>query len=248
MNIWLYSLGSVFIVSLISLIGLFSIPINEKRLKDILIYFISFSAGALLGDTFIHLLPEAVYDNGLTLPISLYILSGIGASFLMEKIICWRHCHLPITKTHIHRFAYMSIVGDAIHNFIDGMIIGAAYLVNIPVGIATTVAIILHEIPQEVGDFAILIHGGFTKKKALVFNFLIALTAVLGTVITLVLGTYLKNIEIFLVPFAAGTFIYIASSDLIPELHKETETKKNLIQFIAFVFGIIIMLSLLTIG
>jgi len=248
MIIVIYSLLSVFFVSLISLIGLFSFPINEKNLKNILIYFISFSAGALFGDVFIHLLPEMVKQSGFTLFSSLSLLSGISISLFIEKIICWRHCHLPITKTHIHRFAYMNLFGDGVHNFIDGLIIGASYLASLPVGIATTIAVIIHEIPQEIGDFGVLLHGGFSKSKALFYNFLTALTAVVGTIISLLLFYHTKNIQNFLIPFAAGSFIYIAGSDLIPELHKEVDIKKSTVQITTFLLGIAIMMSILLFG
>jgi zinc and cadmium transporter len=152
---------------------------------------------------------------------------------------------MPITKTHIHPFAIMNLVGDSVHNFIDGLILGASYLVNIPVGIATTIAIIFHEIPQEIGDFGVLIHGGFSKKRALFINFMTALTAVLGVVIALLLTRYIVDLTSYLIPFAAGSFIYIAGSDLIPELHKETKISKTLIQLLFFLLGIGIMLLLL---
>lgn len=244
---WIYSLASVFIVSIISLAGIFTLSINEKRLKTILIYFISFSAGALFGDTFIHLLPEVAEETGFTLISSIYVLTGIIISFAVEKIICWRHCHMPITKKHVHPFAYMNLLGDCVHNFIDGMILGGSFLVSIPVGIATTVAIVLHEIPQEIGDFGVLLHGGFSKGKAIYLNFLTALTAIVGVVFSLILNNYVGGANNFLVPFAAGSFIYIAGSDLIPELHKEIGFRKSLFQILAFVGGICVMLLLLLI-
>lgn len=244
-EVWLYSLISVLIVSLISLIGIMSLPISTEKLKQLLIYMIAFSAGALFGDTFIHLLPEIVQEKGFTFNISVYILFGIAFSLFIEKIIHWRHCHLPITKTHVHPFSLMNLFGDSVHNFIDGLIIGASYLVSIPVGIATTIAVVLHEIPQEIGDFGILIHGGFSKTKALFLNFITALTSIVGVIISLLLSSKVENITLFLIPFAAGSFIYIAGSDLIPELHKECNLKKSLLQLIFFIFGVLIMLSLL---
>ena len=242
---WAYSLISVFIVSLISLIGVFTLSIKENRLKNILIYFVSFSAGALLGDVFIHLLPEAVKNTGFSLDISLAVLIGIAVSFLVEKIICWRHCHLPITKSHVHRFAYMNLFGDCFHNLLDGVTIAVSFVVGVPVGIATTLAVIFHEIPQEIGDFGVLLHGGFTKQKAILYNFLTALTAVAGALISLSLSYYVENITQLIVPFAAGNFIYIAGSDLIPELHKEVKLKNGLIQLLFFILGIIVMVGLL---
>lgn len=244
-NIWIYSIGSVVLISVISLIGVFTLSMKEASLKRALIYMISFSAGALLGDAFIHLLPELVEENGWTLSVSVYILSGIALSFVVEKIIHWRHCHHPTSSSHPHPFAIMNLFGDGVHNFIDGMIIGAAYLVSIPVGIATTLAVVLHEIPQEIGDFGVLIHGGYSKKKALFLNFLISLTSVLGVVVAIVLSNYVENLTSFLIPFAAGAFIYIASADLIPELHKERKILNSLLQFGLFLLGIGLMMLLL---
>lgn len=245
LNIWFYSLGSIIIVSLISLVGIFTLTIKPDRLQKILIYMISFSAGALLGDAFIHLLPEVIKEVGFGVNISLYVLLGIALSFIIEKIIHWRHCHHPTTDDHPHPFALMNLFGDGVHNFIDGLIIGASYLASIPVGIATTLAVVLHEIPQEIGDFGILLHGGFSKKKALFLNFIIALTAVLGVIVALIINTYVENITHVLIPFAAGGFIYIASADLIPELHKEVKVSRSLMQFLLFILGIGLMLILL---
>jgi len=242
---WSYSLISVLIVSVISLVGVFTLSIKTGKLKKLLIYMVSFSAGALFGDAFIHLLPEIIGDYGFTIQISLSLLLGILTFFVLEKVIHWQHCHLPITKQHVHSFAIVNIVGDSVHNFIDGLIIGGSYLVSIPVGIATTLAVILHEIPQEIGDFGVLLHGGFSKGKALFYNFVTALMAVFGAVVALSLSVYMENLTVFLIPFAAGGFIYIAGSDLIPELHKEVKVKKSLIQFIAIILGILVMVALL---
>jgi len=246
LEIWLYSLISVFIVSLVSLIGIVSISINTNKLSTIIIYFVSFSAGALFGDTFIHLIPEA-YEMSSGISVAVYVLIGILIFFILEKIIHWQHCHMPITSHHVHHFAYMNLIGDGLHNLIDGLIIGASYLASIPIGIATTVAVVLHEIPQEIGDFGVLIYSGFSKAKAVFMNFLSALTAVIGTAIALIISQYVPNIQSILVPIAAGGFIYIAGSDLIPELHKETKISKSLIQLGAFILGIAIMFLLLLI-
>lgn len=244
-EVWLYTLISVFIVSAISLIGVLTLGVKEDKLKKFFIYMIAFSAGALLGDAFIHLLPEAVEKNGFTLLISLYVLTGIGFSFIIEKIIHWRHCHHPTTKTHKHPLTTMNLVGDGVHNFIDGIIIAASYLISMPAGIATTLAVAFHEIPQEMSEFGVLIYGGYTKKQALLANFLIALTAVAGAVLTLIIGSQSESLIIFLIPFAAGNFIYIATADLIPELNKNPEFKQSLMQLIIFFLGILTMLALL---
>jgi len=238
-------LVSVLIVSSISFLGLLTLSIKIDKLKKILLYMVSFSAGALFGDAFIHLLPEIIEEVGFGLNISIYVMFGIGFSFIIEKFIHWRHCHIPHSKEHVHPFAMMNLFGDGVHNFIDGIIIAASYLVSIPVGIATTLAVILHEIPSEIGDFGVLLQGGFSKGKALFYNFITALTAVLGAIVSLLISSYVENITTFLIPFAAGTFIYIAGSDLIPELHKEVEVKKSLLQFVAIVLGVLVMFLLL---
>lgn len=243
-TIWLYAVISTLIIGSLSMIGVITLSMQADRLKKILLLLVSFSAGALLADTFIHLLPEAVEKSGFGLPVSLSILGGIALLFVLEKIIHWHHCH-HVDNTHPHPFVFMNLLGDAVHNFIDGLIIGVSYLVSIPVGIATTIAVILHEIPQEIGDFGILLHGGLSKKKALVLNALSAFMAVIGTIIALAIGTTAENFVDILIPFAAGSFIYIAGSDLIPELHKEMEAKKSFVQFLAFVCGIGVMMLLL---
>lgn len=245
--IFLYGLLSVLLVSLIAFAGIFTLSFKEKEIQKLLIYFVSFAAGALLGDAFFHLLPELIEEFGFTKIISIYILSGIVCSFIIEAFIHWRHCHIPTSKEHVHTFAIMNLIGDAIHNFLDGIIIATSYFINIPVGIATTIAVICHEIPQEIGDFAVLLHGGFKKGKALLFNFLTALTAVLGFLITFFLAKNIEGLTQFLIPFAAGGFIYIAGSDLIPEIHKKTETNsaKTFLRLVFFILGMFIMFLLL---
>lgn len=244
-EIWLYVLVSVLVVSLISFIGIFTFSLKVEKLRKILIYFVAFSAGALFAGAFLHLIPEVVEKTGFNLRIPLFILLGIILFFIIEKIVCWNHCHIPITKGHVHSFAIMNLVGDVFHNFLDGLIIAASYLVSIPLGITTTLAVVLHEIPQEISDFGILLHGGFSKKKALLINFATALTAVLGAVIGLLLSGFINGVEFILVPIAAGGFIYIAGSDLIPELHKEFQLKKSIWQLIVFILGILVMVGLL---
>ncbi len=246
LKIFLYTTISILIISALSLLGILTLSIKQEKLEKILIYMIAFSAGALLGDAFIHLLPEIIEEHGFTLQISLFTLIGIGFSFTVEKIIHWRHCHIPTSKSHPHPLSIMNLVGDGVHNIIDGIIIGASYLISIPVGIATTIAVALHEIPQEISDFGVLIYGGFTKTKALLANFLIALTALIGAIATIFIGTNSEQALLFLIPFAAGNFIYIATADLIPELHKNSKLKQSIFQLIIFILGILIMASLLT--
>jgi len=243
--IWIYTLASVLIVSLISVIGVFALAIDQKKLGRILMYLVSLSTGTLLGDAFIHLLPEAYASAKLPIIVSLSTLGGILVFFVLEKFFHWRHCHELANEEHPHPFSFVILVGDSIHNLIDGMVIAGSFLVSVSVGIATTVAVVLHEIPQEIGDFGSLVYGGFSRKKAILFNFLSGLLAVLGAVIVLIVGRNVETLMAFLIPFTAGGFIYIASSDLIPELHKHTELKKSFGQLLMFLLGIAIMTSLI---
>jgi zinc and cadmium transporter len=243
--VWIYTIISVLMVSLISLVGVFALSFDQKKLYKVLIYLVSFSAGTLMGDAFLHLIPEAFENSGNSVQISFSILGGILIFFLIEKSIRWRHCHEEPCEDHPHPFSYVILFGDSIHNFIDGMIIAASFLVSIPLGIATTTAVIFHEIPQEIGDFASLVYAGFSRGKALLFNFITALTAVLGAILILAINLNVANLTSFLVPFAAGGFIYIAGTDLIPELHKHRGLKASFWQTLAFVLGIGLMAGLL---
>lgn len=241
--IWIYTLVSVSIVSLVSLTGVFTLSVGQRRLYKSLIYFVSLSAGTLMGDAFIHLIPEAYKESSGNL-VSIYILSGIFFFFILEKVLHWRHCHEEPCEDHPHPFSYVILVGDIFHNFIDGLIIAASFIINIPVGIATTTAVVFHEIPHEIGNFASLVYGGFAIKRALLYNFLSALTAILGAILVLSISREI-DLTSFLIPFAAGGFIYIAGTDLIPELHKHSEAKKGVIQAVTFLLGIGLMLGML---
>ncbi|OGH88090.1 MAG: hypothetical protein A3J93_05550 [Candidatus Magasanikbacteria bacterium RIFOXYC2_FULL_42_28] len=244
-EIYLFTLASVLIISIVSLVGIVFVGLSDEKLKKILIYMVSFSAGALFADVFIHLLPETTDTNG-KLFTPLILIGGLVVSFALEKIIHWHHCHLPHGHDHAHPFAIMNLVGDTLHNFIDGMIIAASYLVSIPAGIATTVAVVFHEIPQEIGDFGVLLHGGFSKKKAILMNLITALSAIVGAIIVLVIGTSSEHLTAWLIPFAAGNFIYIAGSDLIPQLHKEEPgIKSALWQLTWFCLGVAIIAALI---
>ena len=245
MQVWMYSLVSVFVVSLISLVGVFTLSLQKEKLKKIIVYLVSFAVGGLMGDAFIHLLPEAFGALGVNLTTSLLVLSGLFLFFILEKFLRWQHCHIPTSEEHVHPVVALNLVGDAVHNFIDGMIIAASYSVSLPIGFATTLAVIFHEIPQEIGDFGILIHGGLSAQKALSLNLLSALTSVAGAVVALTIGPVIKNFSIYLIPVTAGGFLYIAGSDLIPELHQhDAKPLVSLIQLICILLGVGVMVIL----
>lgn len=232
-----WAVTATIIVSLISFIGVVTLALKTKLLNKIVLLFVGFSAGALIGGAFLHLIPEALESECSN--IFLYVIIGFVAFYALEKILHWRHCHKGKCKIHI--FTYLNLVGDAAHNFIDGLVIAASFIVSIKLGLVTTLAVIAHEIPQEFGDFGVLIYGGFSKAKALAYNFLSALTAILGAVAGFFLSSMMEGGIVFLLPLTAGGFIYIASSDLIPELRKETDIKKSLLPFIFFLLGLVFM-------
>lgn len=228
---------ATFIVSLISLIGIFFIGMKQDTSAKLIKYLVSFAVGGLLGGAFLHLLPESMEAGNPSLCV--YVLSGILIFFLIEKFLHWRHCH--IGHCDAHTFTYLNLIGDGIHNFIDGMIIAASFVTDIRLGVVTTLAVAAHEIPQEIGDFGILVYGGFSKTKALLFNLLSALTAMVGAVIAYYLFNLIVWLKGFLVPFTAGGFLYIALVDLIPELHKEAGKDNIALQFITIIGGLLLM-------
>ena len=233
-----YALASAIIISLISLIGIFTLGLKEKFLNKILLLTVGFSAGGLMGGAMLHMLPEAAEESE-SLGVFLWVIGGFAIFFILERLIHWHHCHK--VDCPVHAFAYTNLIGDGVHNFIDGFIIMTSFLVSIPLGIAVSISIIFHELPQEIGDFGVLLYAGIKKAKALFYNFLTALTAILG-----VLAGYLltesveKNIP-FILAIAAGGFIYISASDLIPELHKEKNLNKSLLSFAMFIIGVGVM-------
>ncbi|MEM2918447.1 MAG: ZIP family metal transporter [Candidatus Altiarchaeota archaeon] len=227
--------------SLIALIGIFSIWISDKALKKILIALVALSAGGLLSGAFFHLMTEAMETFRAELAF-LYLTFGFISFFIMEKILFWHHCH-ESGKCKTHPFTYLILIGDGIHNFIDGLVIAASFLIDINFGITTTFIIITHEIPQELGDFGALIHGGFSKIKALIFNLISQMTCIVGGIIGFLLSGEIQFINALL-PFAAGGFIYISASDLIPELHKEVDLKKSLISFVFFLLGFLLIFAI----
>lgn len=236
----IYILASVFVVSLVSLVGIAAISFKNKSLKNVVFFLVSFATGSLLGAAFFDLLPEAMEEAD-----SFYVfggvLSGIIFFFLLEKFLYWYHCHEQ--ECTVHQFTYLNLVGDAIHNFLDGVIITAAFLTSVPVGLVTTIAIVSHEIPQELGDFGLLVYGGFSKAKALTYNFITALTAFAGALTAYFFLDKIKGFTPLMISVSAGGFIYLACTDLIPELHKERVVSRSLKQVILILLGIGVILA-----
>ena len=231
-------------MSLLSLIGLAFIAVGEETLRRTIFFMVSLAVGGLFGDAFIHLLPESFERLDSKSQASVLVLAGIFAFFVLEKFLLWRHQHVLESDHAIRPVGYMNLLADGAHNFIDGAIIGASYEISFHVGMATTLAVIFHEIPHELGNFFVLLYAGFTKRKALFFNFLSALFAILGTVISLLVGATVADFSNVMLPLAAGGFIYIAGSDLVPELNKESTPGKSLVQMLAIGAGVGLMLLL----
>jgi zinc and cadmium transporter len=242
------SIFSVVGVSLISLAGLATVSMGEARTRQLASILMSFAVGALLGDAFIHLIPETFSEEAPPLGRSLLILGGMMIFFVVEKLMRHRHTmlseHISISRPEL---AAINILGDAIHNFIDGVLIGASYLASPALGISTTAAVVFHEIPQELGDFSILIHSGLSVRKAVLVNLASASVAILGTVTALVAGA-LAGVRItsLLVPVTAGGFVYLAAADLIPELQTNRTLRSLVVQTALMAAGIALM-ALLTI-
>lgn len=225
------------IVSLIAFIGIFFLFLKRNTLDRLLFILISLATGALIGGAFLHLLPHSL-EHLSPMTASWIFLLGFSSFFLLERILRWRHCHE--WECGIHPVTYLNLLGDGLHNFIDGVVIAASFLVNFHFGVITTLVVMAHEIPQEIGDYAILVFGGMERVKALFFNFAAAVTAILGGILGYFFLHGTQYIP-YIMPFAAGNFFYISASDLIPELHKEVNFKKSLNSFIFFIFGIILM-------
>ncbi len=241
--IWI--LLATVLVSLLSFVGVVTLALSPKTLRKILLALVGLSAGTLIGGAFLHLIPEALTEmedivgtNRSQDTVMLMVIVGFVIFFILEKLL-WRHCHEKDCK--IHTFVYLNLFGDGIHNFIDGLIIAAGFLASYEIGLVTTLAVAFHEIPQEIGDFGVLLHGGIPRKKALAYNFITAITAIIGGILGYLLIPHIGNFEVYILPFAAGGFLYIAAADLIPELHKEKRVSRTVLAFAMFLVGIALM-------
>ncbi len=221
--------------------GAFTLALKHKTLDTVLFVLVAFSAGTMIGGSLLHLLPEGFEALGDVDTAMLLFITGFSTFFVIERFLHWHHCH-GTGECKVHTYSYMILIGDAIHNFIDGLVIAAAFLTDMSLGFVTSFMILGHEIPQEIGDFAVLLHGGMKKGKALLYNFISQLTAVLGGLVGFFLFT--DMLRAVMLPFAAGGFMYIAASDLIPELHKEPDIKKALFAFVFFLFGVLLMFGM----
>lgn len=239
MNSLIWIIVATLGMGLLSLVGVFSLFLQEGLLKKMIYPLVAFSAGALLGGAMLHMLPEAIEAGGNITNIFVWTIIGFSVFFLLEQFIHWHHCHKAPSE-HKHPVTYLILIADSVHNFLDGATLAGAFLVDTRLGLITFLIIAAHEIPQELGDFGVLVHGGWEKGKALLFNLVSGLTALVGGLAMYFLANFIN--VVYVLPFAAGSFIYIASSDLIPEIKNHEKLEHNLVHFGFFILGIALLL------
>jgi len=264
---------TIFLIGTSSLVGLFMISLKEKTLDKILFILLAFATGTILASALFDLIPEALHhleelnaEGAGIVENALFILIIIGfvTFFIIERFIYWFHghahekedqlmCYSNITDGNlealeqngkIKNFALLNLFGDSLHNFLDGVIIMVAFLSGVRTGVVITLAVLFHELPQEIGDFGILIYGGFTKKKALLFNFLSAMIAMLGGLFAFLLSDAIELFNFFFLAFSGGGFLYIATTELMPEIMKQKDLKKSITQAVIFVIGLVLIMTL----
>ncbi len=231
--------GSSLLMCAIALVGSVTLILKEETLERIILPLVAFAAGSLIGGAFFHMIPAGIAQSGNTTAFYVWILAGFSAFFALEQLLNWRHCHRASTN-HKRPLTYLILIGDGLHNFIGGLAIAGIFIIDIRLGIMAWLAAAAHEIPQELGDFGVLVHGGWEKRKALMYNALSALSFLVGGLLAYALSF---NIDIsFLIPFAAGNFIYIGASDLVPEVKENESLDVNILNFLAFISGLALML------
>lgn len=231
---------SALAAALVSFVGGVLAIFNEEKVRRATHFIVSFAIGALFSVALLDLLPEAAQMSSLE-KILPYVLGGVLLFFILEKFIFWYHCHDGTCP--VHTYSYLILWGDFLHNFVDGIILALTFMADIRLGFLTTLAVILHEIPQEIGDFGILIHGGFSRARALWYNFLSATSVIVGAVITYVIGPILEPFLPFGLALTAGAFIYLAAVDLMPELHESARFSHSVIQIVFIIFGALLVIA-----
>ncbi len=234
--LWIVAGG--LLMSAIALVGAVTLVLGERTLRRIVLPLVAFSAGSLLGGAFLHMIPEAAARAADPTAPYLLVLAGFAVFFALEQFMHWHHCHRASADCR-KPLTYLILIGDGLHNFLGGLAVGAAFVADIRVGVSTWLAAAAHEVPQELGDFGVLVHGGWPRGRALLFNVLSALTFLLGGIVAYAAS---QRLDVsWMVPFAAGNFVYIATSDLVPEVNRHRDMKENVIHFGAFAAGIALL-------
>lgn len=240
MGILVWIVGSGFAMSMIALVGSLTLVLRQSTLEKILLPLVAFAAGSLIGGAVFHMLPASVEQMGNTLPVYGWLMSGFLLFLALEQFLNWHHSH---SHSDVRQpLTYLILIADGLHNFVGGLFVSAAFLVDIRLGMTAWLAAAAHEVPQELGDFAVLIHGGWQRGSALIYNFLSGLTFLVGGLTAYGLSA---RIDVdFLIPFAAGNFLYIGAADLIPEIKESYELRKNLLHFSFFALGLALLLAI----
>jgi zinc and cadmium transporter len=266
----------IFFIGMLSLVGIFMISLKENTLDKILFVLIAFATGTIFATALFDLIPEALHhleelnSEGANLNETILftmVVGGYVVFFILERFLYWFHGHAHQIENElvcydhldetidkslgkgkvIKNFALLNLIGDGLHNFLDGVVIMVAFLSGIGNGVVVTLAVLFHELPQEIGDFGILLYGGFSKRNALLFNFLSAMVAMLGGIFAFFLSGIFDSFNFFFLAFSGGGFLYLASTELMPELLKQKDLKKSIYQALIFVVGLIVILTLITI-
>ncbi|KAA3632933.1 MAG: ZIP family metal transporter [Proteobacteria bacterium] len=238
MSVLAWIVASSLAMSSIALIGSATLLLDDEALSRIVKPLVAFAAGSMIGGAFLHMIPAGLQGYGGSDAFYLWILAGFLSFFALEQLLHWHHCNRSRASCR-EPLTYLVLIGDGLHNFIGGFAIAGIFLVDIRLGIMAWLAAAAHEIPQELGDFGVLVHGGWSKRAALVFNLLSALTFLAGGLLA-----YAASFRVdvaFLVPFAAGNFLYIGASDLVPEVNKHENMRENLLNLAAFSSALALM-------
>jgi zinc and cadmium transporter len=234
---WIVTSGIA--MTAVSLVGSATLLLTPDRQQRLLLPLVAFAAGTLMGGAMLHMLPGAIELSGPRTPIFLWFLAGFTAFFALELFLHWHHSHDTIGELEPRPLTYLILIGDGLHNFLGGLSVAAAFIVDVRVGIGTWLAAAAHEVPQELGDFAVLVHGGWSRGRALLYNLISASTFLVGGLVAYLASAQLD--VVFLLPFAAGNFVYIAASDLIPEVKHDLGARQNALHLAAFIGGFLLL-------
>ncbi|PQO30740.1 zinc transporter [Blastopirellula marina] len=241
MNTLLWIICSGIAMSLIALIGSLTLALKQATLDKILLPLVAFAAGSLIGGALFHMIPASVQQMGNDISVYVWIVTGFLTFLALEQFLNWHHSH-QIEAQKREPLTYLILVADGLHNFIGGLFVAASFLIDFRLGLTAWLAAAAHEVPQELGDFAVLVHGGWSKSGALLYNFLSGLTFLFGGLVAYGVSHSI-NVD-FLVAFAAGNFLYIGAADLIPEIKKGSTLRINVIHFSAFAAGLAVLLTI----